>query len=227
MGLGRNIVVATGGILALGWLFSGDNEDLAARVTQEQAVAAGFANLGEYRDALGRGVLTKAEFDELQRREAFYTPPPKQRSFVQAVVSARDAFEAAPNDLAKGGARAARARAICNALAGTKANGWTGTISELSSNSDGKGVLRIAVAPEVSVATWNNALSDYGSETLIEPSSALFGKLAGLAEGDRVKFSGGFFRNDVDCVAESSVTLSGSMTAPYFIMRFSAVETMD
>jgi hypothetical protein len=106
------------------------------------------------------------------------------------------------------------------------ASGWVGKISQLSSNGDGKGVLSIEVAPNVHVSTWNNALSDIGSQTLIDPSSSLFKNLANMKRGDVVRFSGRFASSDVDCVREQSVTLAGSMTDPSFTMRFTSVNKL-
>lgn len=66
-------------------------------------------------------------------------------------------------------------------------------------------------------------MSDIGDKTLIELGTDLFAKLAGMKTGQKVKFSGQFLAGDVDCVREASVTLSGSMMAPEFLMRFKEV----
>ncbi|MBH5372205.1 hypothetical protein [Bradyrhizobium glycinis] len=156
-------------------------------------------------------------------------PPPSvplpydQVGFVRSVATAKSAYKAANNQLAAGGARSSRKQAICNALQGQSATGWVGKIAQLTSNGDGKGVVSIELAPDVHVATWNNALSDIGARTLIEPTSSLFKSLAGMKRGDLVRFSGSFTSSDVDCVREQSVTLDGSMTDPVFTMRFSSV----
>ncbi|MCK1684667.1 hypothetical protein [Bradyrhizobium sp. 145] len=156
-------------------------------------------------------------------------PPPSvplpydQAGFVRSVSTAKTAFKSATNQLAAGGARNSRKQAICNILQGQSASGWIGKLAELTSNGDGKGVVSIELAPDVHVATWNNALSDIGSRTLIDPTSSLFKSLAGMKRGDFVRFSGSFTSSDVDCVREQSVTLDGSMTDPVFTMRFSSV----
>ncbi len=152
--------------------------------------------------------------------------PPDQAGFNSAVAAARVSFRAAANELAAGGVRSSRQQAICRVLQDKSASGWVGTISQLSSNGDGKGVLSIEVAPDVHVSTWNNALSDIGSQTLIDPGSSLFKDLASMKRGDVVRFSGRFGSSDVDCVREHSVTLAGSMTDPSFIMRFSSVNKL-
>ena len=152
--------------------------------------------------------------------------PSDQARFVSAVLAAKAAFKSAPNQMAAGGVRSRRQQAICNALQGQSASGWAGKIEELSSNGDGKGVVSIELAPDVHVSTWNNALSDIGSDTLIDPSSSLFKKLSSMKRGDAVSFSGRFSPSTVDCVVEKSVTLSGSMTDPDFTMRFSSISRL-
>jgi hypothetical protein len=150
--------------------------------------------------------------------------PNDQAQFVKAVSSARTAFSGAPNELAAGGVRSSRMNAICNAVINQAASDWYGKVTKMTSNGDGKGVLSISVAPDVQVSTWNNALSDIGDNTLIDPSSSMFKTISTLKVGDWVKFSGRFSSSKVDCVKEQSVTIRGSMTDPAFVMRFSSVK---
>ena len=118
-----------------------------------------------------------------------------------------------------------RTRAICQNLRQISVSDWVGQIDALSSNSDGKGVLEISLAPDIQVKTWNNDFSDTASHTLIDPSSSLFGTVSQMRKGDQVVFSGAFFPSDVDCVKETSVSLAGSMTDPEFLFRFLSVNT--
>jgi hypothetical protein len=150
--------------------------------------------------------------------------PSDQRSFLSAIDSGRSAYRSGSNDMQRGAARPARAKAICSALGRSKeVRDWVGQVATLSSNGDGKGVFGVTIAKDVTVATWNNALSDIGDRTLIEPDSALFRKASALSKGQWVKFSGTFRPSDVDCAKESSLTLAGSMTDPDFVFRFSDV----
>lgn len=135
----------------------------------------------------------------------------------------REPKATAPNELAKGGVRAQRREKICGALKLTAVKGWLGRIVELESNNEGKGVLAVEIAEDVTLATWNNALSDLSHHTLIDSGSTLFAGLAGMKKGQKVLFSGSFFPDDTDCVAEQSMTLSGSMREPEFVFRFSLV----
>ena len=144
-------------------------------------------------------------------------------TFISAVVRSREAYQAAANDLAKGGTRAMRKKEICAVLHSMSVQQWKGTIAKLSSNSEGKGVLYVKIAPDVQLTTWNNRISDMSDDTLIEPSSSLFQTLSHLKTGDAVTISGSFVQADQDCVKESSMTLSGSMLSPDFVFRFSEV----
>ena len=143
--------------------------------------------------------------------------------FIDAVQSARTEFNAAANEMAQGGIRASRRKELCRALATLQIKGWTGKIAKLSSNSDGFGVLAVSIGENVTLETWNNALSDSSYHTLIAPDSDLFRTVSKMKEGDSVRFSGYFFPSDIDCVREGSLTLSGSMTDPEFIFHFDSV----
>jgi hypothetical protein len=132
-------------------------------------------------------------------------------------------YNKAANDMAKGAARVERKRLICAALPSFEVRNWDGKVYSLSSNGDGKGVIELLIGPDVYVKTWNNALSDIGDRTLIEPASPAFRSAVVLKEGGMVRFSGTFLRSDTDCIKEPKVTMGGSMTEPEFIFRFSDI----
>jgi len=158
-----------------------------------------------------------------------------QVKFIEAVKIARESYERANNEMARGGNRAKRALTVCNALGLRKSgtgvwvpvNDWIGNIKTLSSNSDGKGILGITIGDQISVKTWNNALSDIGDRTLIDPNSALFNVVSEMKVGMKVRFSGYLKRDKTDCVDESSMTQDGSMMDPEFTMRFRQVISVE
>ena len=118
----------------------------------------------------------------------------------------------------------ARAKDICRILKDDlSVINWPGKVEKLSSNSDGFGVLSIQIAKDISIKTWNNALSDSLERTLIDPSSAIFHQAVVLKEGQKVTFGGQFMPSKTDCIHESSLTLDGSLTKPEFIFRFSNI----
>lgn len=156
------------------------------------------------------------------------TLPATESSFIQTVVKAREDSQAAANDMQKGGIKAIRDRTLCNTLTSLAVSDWVGTVKTVDSNSDGKGVLAIEIAPDVLVKTWNNDLSDIGSNTLIEPGTAVFTAASAMKSGQLVSFSGNFLSGvSGDCVSESSLTLDGKLQSPEFVFRFASVSSYD
>lgn len=152
--------------------------------------------------------------------------PSDQVRFIAAIAQARSKFTSAPNELAAGGIRNVRQQAICTALQGQNASGWIAKVAYLSTNGDGRGVITLDLEPGLQVSTWNNDVSDYSNKTLVDPDTQLFKSMVTLRRGDTVRFSGGFFPSNLDCVGEQSVTLAGSMKSPVFTMRFSSIRKL-
>jgi hypothetical protein len=114
----------------------------------------------------------------------------QQQQFLSIISDFAQKYDAAPNDMAKGALRPQRAKAICALLKDLTIKDWVGTVSKLSSNNEGKGVLVIGLNEQTRVQTWNNALSDISDKTLIQPGTALHEAAVQLSEGQRVVFSG-------------------------------------
>jgi len=147
----------------------------------------------------------------------------REEMFISVVQEATQRYKSAENDMAKGGVRAWRKEAICRLLPSLAVDSWNGEIYSLSSNSEGKGVVEIMIAPNIYMKTWNNSLSDSHDHTLIDPNSRVFQVLSGMKKGDHIRFSGSFSPSEADCVGEPSLTQNGSMSEPEFIFQFSAV----
>lgn len=151
--------------------------------------------------------------------------PPAQVSLLEAVTSAQAKSRSAENDMQRGGIRAEREKKLCDAMQSLAAKDWIGRVASVGANSEGKGVLEIEIAKDVTIKTWNNAFSDISHRTLIEPGTPLFEAASMLKRGQTVKFSGSFFRGTGgECIAESSLSLQGKVSQPDFIFRFSAVQ---
>ncbi|QUS54031.1 hypothetical protein [Pseudovibrio brasiliensis] len=191
----------------------------------QKAKDAGFASVEEYEAAKNAGFDTADAYAEHMKKEAFFAIPAEQTQFVAAVQKATESYRAAKNELAQGGTRSKRKENVCAVLSSLEVQNWVGQLEQLTSNSDGLGVISVRLADGVTVKTWNNAFSDIGDNTLIEPSSALFSKVAELDKNQRIRFSGRFFSSDLDCIKEPSISLRGSMTDPEYIMRFYNIET--
>jgi hypothetical protein len=149
------------------------------------------------------------------------TRPADQEQFVAMVTAAQTQSDQADNDMKRGAALTTRNKSLCTVVQGN-VQGWTGKISSLDANGDGLGVVAIEIAPNVHVATWNNALSDIGSNTLIPPGP-LLDKFLGLHKNQLVTFGGKLLKDGDQCVNDSRLTLDGKLADPEFIIKFSTV----
>lgn len=180
---------------------------------------------------IGIGLLAKKDdFPSSGGTSAARVMPPMpadEQAFIQAVERGAAAYKAGANEMAKGASRPARAKDICAVIKGPAVRDWVGVIDTLSSNSDGKGVLGVKITRVITMKTWNNAVSDAGDRTLIEPGSPLFNTAAAMKPGAIVYFSGTVFRSDVDCMRETSLTIGGSMEEPEFLIRFTSMRAAE
>lgn len=183
-------------------------------------------------ERLQKEATDKAEADKKQKDLAkqnaeneFYAIPSDEQRFIDIVQKASADYTNAENDIKKGSIRNNRSKAVCKSVSSHSVKNWVGTISELTTNGDGLGILSVRLDENVTVTTWNNALSDTFDNTLIHQDSPVFKILSELKKGSKIKFSGTFFRDDegVDCYRESSLTMSGAMTEPEYLFRFSSV----
>lgn len=120
-----------------------------------------------------------------------------------------------------------RGKQICALLGKSLAvRDWTGTVEAVETEFGGdNGVLSIDLGSDVAAQTWNNSLSDIGSDTMISPESDLFADLADLSEGDDVTFRGQFVsESGGDCVQEQSLADESSMATPDFSFEFDSVK---
>jgi len=152
--------------------------------------------------------------------------PDKERTFIGIAQRAINESDSAKNDMQRGGIKARRDDEICASLKKRTITDWIGTVKNVNSNSDGKGILEIEVAKNIIVKTWNNAFSDSSYGTLIDPRSKIFNDASALSEGDSVKFSGTFFKGEEACIKESSMRLRGGLEEPEFIFKFTSVKKL-
>lgn len=150
--------------------------------------------------------------------------PEIEKSFISVVSDAQMKAKDVSNDMQLGGLKPKRASALCSLLTSKSVSEWTGKVTQISSNGDGKGVLSIEISKDITIKTWNNSLSDINDKTLIDPSSQLFSDASALNVGDLVSFSGEFIPSESDCIRESSMGLDGSIKEPEFIFRFSGIK---
>jgi hypothetical protein len=147
--------------------------------------------------------------------------PPAQSAFVVAVADAANAWDRAPNELARASMRAARAAALCKTLPGLAASNWLGTVQKIQPDNfpdySGKKTARIviALAPDISLSTPAAPLLNL-PETMVEEGTPVYAAAAAMRIGAPVEFSATFFPSVLDCMAETSLTETGAMTAPVF-----------
>lgn len=151
--------------------------------------------------------------------------PPDEQGFVNAVVGAIQAYDAASSDMQRRVAKEDRRIGAQNALNNRReVQNWYGTIKEVGTSALGRGMLRVLIHPLVEVSTWPNEISDRNYGTLLEPSSPVYRELANANAGDVVMFSGFFHPSDKDFCHEKSLTTSGSITKPSYTFTFTQVQ---
>lgn len=164
----------------------------------------------------------------IERKQKQEAEIARQKEFIAATTKAQGLSASAQNDMQRGGIKAERDNEICKIMQNKNVERWVGYVSNLSANSDGFGVLSVAVAQDVTLKTWNNSMSDTGANTLISPESALFKKASKMNVGQKVAFSGTFFKsNSRECLREASLSLGGALRAPEYIFRFSDITAIQ
>ena len=96
---------------------------------------------------------------------------------------------------------------------------WNGKLLDISSTMSGFHV-SIGIGCRIRLQTWNNALSDIYSNTLIPDTGELADSLAKINLYDSVTFSGYFVRSALDVVEEQSLTQRGRILKPEFSFIF-------
>ncbi|OTA15323.1 hypothetical protein Xvie_02820 [Xenorhabdus vietnamensis] len=153
--------------------------------------------------------------------------PEFQAQFIQVVSSFFDRYVQASNELQKSSLRVERKEQISKIFPGYSVTSWVGKIKELDTNSDGKAILSVQIASNITIQTWNNELSDIGNNTLIEKGTSVYKSLFPLKVGQKIEFSGSFFPSPEDSFKETSLTSDGSMKEPEFLFKFLSVKPID
>lgn len=150
-----------------------------------------------------------------------------QSQFIEMVEKFSKGFRNAKNELQQSALRDQRKTELSHLVRNRTVSSWVGTISKLDTNSEGKAVLYVQISPDIEIKTWNNALSDINSNTLIAKDSELYSSLFNLSRRQRVEFSGSFFDSETDYIQETSMTIQGSMRSPEFLFKFTSVKSIN
>nr|VFJ66825.1 MAG: zinc-ribbon domain-containing protein [Candidatus Kentron sp. DK] len=161
------------------------------------------------------------------QKETKMAIPSDQVQFIDAVEKFSNDFRDAKNELQQSALRDQRRSELSKLVRARTVSSWVGTISQLGTNTEGKAILSIQVSPDIEIKTWNNALSDINSNTLIAKSSELYSSLFNLSRGQQVEFSGDFFSSKIDYIEETSMTIQGSMRNPEFLFKFKSVKNLN
>lgn len=152
--------------------------------------------------------------------------PQIQQDFYNVLEQTKKEYKDAPNELKKSAIRTKRGEMIENALGSNlQFSDWIGTVEEMRTTGGGKAIFQVRLLEsKVDIMTMNNEFSDIFGNTLIEQSNPLYQIIAELKEGDKVRVSGQFLSSpDNDYVFELSLTESGGMNRPQFIVNFKKV----
>lgn len=142
--------------------------------------------------------------------------PAAEQAVARMLASYIEKYKAAANDLQKSSLRSGRAAELGKLLPNRTATGWTGTVKKLKTTGEGKAILEIQL--EGSKAIVSNY--DFGQSHLMEQSSPLYARAATTVVGDKVTFSATFPADPRDFIKETSLSESGSMTEPEFLVTF-------
>jgi hypothetical protein len=126
----------------------------------------------------------------------------------------------------RGGIKSERDKEMCKLMKGESKN-WIGQIAKIDADSDGKGVVEIDIANKIKLKTYDNSLFDKPYGTLLNPTSQIFKTVSTMKVGQSVKFTGLFFSSDEgECLKEQSITLTGKISAPEFVFKFTKIDAI-
>ena len=195
---------------------------------EENALSAGAASSPEGQSAVlaavaeGDGSASPALGDP---DALLALAPQAQIAMIRAVEQGRTAYRGASNDLAASKVRRDRAVLICGDVP-SSASEWVGYLTGLTTNSDGKAIIEVEIAKDITVATWNNSFSDIIDNTLVPQSDPVFADATALSVGAAVHFNGQFVHEDLDCYGTQELTERGAMRDPTYTFRFSAIKAL-
>lgn len=150
--------------------------------------------------------------------------PADEADFLATVEGSREEINSTDNELKQAKALRDRDRDLARILGtGLKADDWTGTITDIGANGEGKGYVEVELTSGVRITTWNNALSDIGDNTLIPESSPMYDNLLELEEGDVVVVSGKFFSGSDTALRGTNLTDTFYGIDPKFLFKFSSL----
>ena len=153
--------------------------------------------------------------------------PEVQQKFVSVIQEYEKEYDKAPNELKKSAVKTKRGNQIKEVLGGSRYfKDWICIVTDMSTTGKGNASFSLKIeSTKIKIGNMNNEFSDLFENTLIEQSNPLYDIISELEKGDRVKVSGSFLKSSKnDYIYESSLTESGGMESPDFIVKFETIE---
>ena len=215
--------ITVGSLLVLGSVFGGGAEDTKNDSATVPTPSASSAPQSETNPA-PPAPIAEPEATNESPNSAY---PASEQQFVSQVETSRTKIENAATDLQESAALRERDTALRNILGGSmQAQQWVGVITDVGANGEGKAYVEIEIADGVRVTTWNNALSDAGDNTLIDPGTTIFNNLLSMEKGTKVVFDATFFRGNDTALRGTNMTETFYGVDPKFLVRFSEVRAL-
>tara|TARA_B100000686_G_C16608125_1_gene872332 strand:- start:391 stop:987 length:597 start_codon:yes stop_codon:yes gene_type:complete len=150
----------------------------------------------------------------------------QQKKFIEIINNFKSDYGNAKNELKKSALRTKRKKALAELFGNDLSVQFVGKINRLSTTREQNAHLSISLLGTnyITISNWNNEMSDIGTESLIKSGSSLYDTVADLGEDITVKFTGSLFSDSDDHIEEKSISESGSMTDPEFLIKFSSIE---
>lgn len=151
-----------------------------------------------------------------------------QKIFVSLIEESKEAYNNAENSIQESRTRQARAEQVCAHFSdGFEVQEWQGEVKAIHSTMTGNVGIELLIAKNLTLQTAATSLTfdNDTQKTLISEDSPLYETVAGLADGDTVRFAGEFIKgSEKDCVMEVSVTEEGGMTMPEFMFHVTSLD---
>ena len=189
-------------------------------------VVVGMCNIGNKSTSRSSSSSTTSRTTQTQQYSLDIRPD-SQKKLEEVCATYSKEFSNAANELQESTIRENRRKAL-QQLNIKNASDWIGTLSDMTTTTEGTAHIEITLNNELKVSNWNNRLSDSGANTLIPMDSALYKKLTDMNKGAKVRFSGVFFPNDSkDFIKEKSLTIRGAMKSSDFLVKFDDVNLLS
>ena len=153
--------------------------------------------------------------------------PDAQIQFERVLCEFRDKFYGAANEASKRILVMQRDQALAKVLTDNKAENWVGFLNALDASSSLKLYVSVQIGCRGLLKTWNNEFSDSLSGTMLVKTDPGYDEVLASQINDELVFSGMFLSADGKKIAEQSITIDGSLSAPEFTFRFSDIKPIQ